>query len=107
MKNLLIINGPNLNLLGEREPGTYGSDTYESICAEIKAKAAELGFDDCECFQSNHEGEIIDKLHAATGQVRRNPQRWGVYPLQLCCQGRYCGDKNSCYRGAYLQHCGA
>ena len=65
MKNLLIINGPNLNLLGEREPGTYGSDTYESICAEIKDKAAELGFDDCECFQSNHEGEIIDKLHAA------------------------------------------
>lgn len=65
MKNLLIINGPNLNLLGEREPGTYGSDTYESICAEIKAKAEELGFDDCECFQSNHEGEIIDKLHSA------------------------------------------
>ena len=65
MKNVLIINGPNLNLLGEREPGTYGSDTYESICAEIRAKASELGFDDCECFQSNHEGEIIDKLHAA------------------------------------------
>ena len=65
MKNVLIINGPNLNLLGEREPGTYGSDTYESVCAEIKARAAELGFDDCECFQSNHEGAIIDKIHAA------------------------------------------
>ena len=65
MKNVLIINGPNLNLLGEREPGTYGDDTYESLCAEVKAKAAELGFDSCECFQSNHEGEIIDKIHAA------------------------------------------
>ena len=65
MKNLLVINGPNLNLLGEREPGTYGSDSYESICTEIKAKASELGFDDCEVFQSNHEGEIIDKIHAA------------------------------------------
>ncbi|MCI5905755.1 MAG: type II 3-dehydroquinate dehydratase [Oscillospiraceae bacterium] len=65
MKNVLIINGPNLNLLGEREPGTYGDDTYESLCADIKAKAAELGFDSCECFQSNHEGEIIDKIHAA------------------------------------------
>lgn len=65
MNNVLIINGPNLNLLGEREPGTYGDDTYENLCADIKAKAAELGFDSCECFQSNHEGEIIDKIHAA------------------------------------------
>lgn len=65
MKNVLIINGPNLNLLGEREPGIYGSETYAGLCESIKAKAAELGFDDCECFQSNHEGEIIDKIHAA------------------------------------------
>ena len=65
MKNVLIINGPNLNLLGEREPGTYGSDTYDSICAEIRAKASELGFDDCECFQSNHEGALIDAIQQA------------------------------------------
>lgn len=65
MKDLLIINGPNLNLLGEREPGIYGHDTYDSVCAEIKAFAKELGFDSCECFQSNHEGAIIDKIHAA------------------------------------------
>lgn len=63
--NVLIINGPNLNLLGEREPGTYGSDSYKSICEEISAKAAELGFEGCECFQSNHEGEIIDRIHSA------------------------------------------
>ena len=42
--NVLIINGPNLNLLGEREPGTYGSDSYDNICALIRAKAEELGF---------------------------------------------------------------
>ena len=65
MKDILIINGPNLNLLGEREPGIYGHDTYDSVCAEIKAFAKELGFDSCECFQSNHEGAIIDKIHAA------------------------------------------
>jgi len=51
--------------LGEREPGIYGSDSYADICAEIKEKAKELGFDSCECFQSNHEGEIIDRIHAA------------------------------------------
>lgn len=65
MKNVLVINGPNLSLLGEREPGIYGSDSYADICAEIKEKAKELGFDSCECFQSNHEGEIIDRIHAA------------------------------------------
>ncbi|MGN0586288.1 MAG: type II 3-dehydroquinate dehydratase [Oscillospiraceae bacterium] len=65
MKNVLIINGPNLNLLGEREPGIYGSETYAGLCESIKSKAKELGFDDCECFQSNHEGEMIDKIHAA------------------------------------------
>ena len=63
--NVLIINGPNLNLLGEREPGTYGSDSYDNICALIRAKAEELGFSECECFQSNSEGEIIDRIHQA------------------------------------------
>ncbi len=65
MKNVLIINGPNLNLLGEREPGTYGNDTYKSICDEIEKKAKELGYDSCEFFQSNHEGAIIDRIHEA------------------------------------------
>lgn len=64
MKKVLVIHGPNLNLLGEREPGVYGSDTFEIINNEIKAKAESLGFE-CEIFQSNHEGEIIDKLHSA------------------------------------------
>lgn len=63
--NVLVINGPNLNLLGEREPGIYGDVSYESLCAMLTGKAQELGFSDCECYQSNHEGDIIDKLHSA------------------------------------------
>ena len=55
MRKILVINGPNLNLLGEREPGTYGNESYASICAEIGERAAELGME-CEFFQSNHEG---------------------------------------------------
>ena len=63
--NVLVINGPNLNLLGEREPGIYGDVSYESLCEMLKVKAQELGFSKCECYQSNHEGDIIDKLHSA------------------------------------------
>lgn len=64
---LLLINGPNLNLLGTREPEKYGSVTLEDIESELKTKAAELGAK-LECFQSNHEGEIIDKIHSARGK---------------------------------------
>ena len=64
MKKILVIHGPNLNLLGEREPGVYGSDTFETVNNEIMQKAKECNFE-CEVFQSNHEGEIIDKLHSA------------------------------------------
>ena len=64
MKKILVINGPNLNLLGEREPGIYGDDTYESLCEMIMDKADEMNIK-CGIFQSNHEGAIIDKLHSA------------------------------------------
>ena len=64
MKKILVIHGPNLNLLGEREPGVYGTDTFDSINDEIKERAIEKGLH-CEVFQSNHEGEIIDELHLA------------------------------------------
>lgn len=65
MKNLLVINGPNLNLLGEREKGVYGTSSYESVCEEIRGWADDAGFDSCEIVQSNHEGAIIDLLHEA------------------------------------------
>lgn len=64
MKKILVIHGPNLNLLGEREPGVYGNDSYESINNEIIEHAIKYQFH-CDVFQSNHEGEIIDQLHLA------------------------------------------
>lgn len=63
----LVINGPNLNMLGIREPGIYGSDSYaelERICLDA---GNELGFEAVEVFQSNHEGELVDKIQEAYG----------------------------------------
>ena len=55
-----MINGPNLNLLGKREPDIYGSDSFEDYFSNLKSKFSSI---DLEYFQSNIEGEIIDKLH--------------------------------------------
>lgn len=60
----LVINGPNLNLLGEREPDVYGPGSYEALVQRIRASAASMNVE-AEVFQSNHEGEIIDQIHAA------------------------------------------
>lgn len=66
MSNLkiLVINGPNLNMLGIREPGIYGNMTYPMLCDFIKEKADSMNIDTF-FFQSNHEGAIIDEIHAA------------------------------------------
>ena len=66
MKKILIINGPNLNLLGTREPEIYGKTTLKDIEAELKNRAEKLNVE-VECFQSNHEGEIVDKICGAKG----------------------------------------
>jgi len=64
MKSILILHGPNLNLLGTREPGVYGNYRLEDINDALKSRAAELGVQ-VRCFQSNHEGQLIDALHEA------------------------------------------
>lgn len=63
---LLVMNGPNLNLLGRREPGIYGGETYDALCERVKAHGAAKGAQ-VDCFQSNHEGALIDAIHAADG----------------------------------------
>lgn len=60
--NVLVLHGPNLNLLGEREPGVYGSATLAELNAMLEARAAELGVT-LKVFQSNHEGALIDRIH--------------------------------------------
>ena len=68
MAQILVINGPNLNLLGVREPDHYGSDTLDSISEKLSAVASDLGAN-INFFQSNAEHEIVEKLHAARGSV--------------------------------------
>lgn len=65
---ILVINGPNLNMLGIREPGVYGSGSYLELVAKIEAHCAQKGLE-VDCYQSNHEGALIDKIQAAYGRV--------------------------------------
>ena len=65
-KRVLVMNGPNLNLLGMREPGVYGDESYDAICARVEEHARALGLQ-ADFFQSNSEGALIDRLHAAMG----------------------------------------
>ncbi len=66
---ILVINGPNLNMLGFREPDIYGSGTYDDLCRQISDYAATRGVE-VEIYQSNHEGDLVDKIQAAYGQVQ-------------------------------------
>lgn len=65
---LLILNGPNLNMLGLREPDVYGTATYDDLCRLIQNEAANLKLD-VEIYQSNHEGDLVDAIQNAYGQI--------------------------------------
>jgi len=65
---ILVINGPNINMLGIREPEIYGSRTYDDLVNIIRTEAAKLGVE-VECFQSNHEGTMVDIIQSAYGDT--------------------------------------
>ena len=66
--HILVLNGPNLNMLGIREPEHYGTQTLADLIAMIEAEAERLGVT-VECYQSNHEGDLVDKIQAAYGKA--------------------------------------
>lgn len=83
--NLLVIHGPNLNLLGLREPEIYGNRTYNDLIDMIKADCASLGIT-VSAFQSNHEGAIIDAIHDAYGKydgIIINPGAYTHYSIAI------------------------
>ena len=64
---ILVINGPNINMLGIREPGIYGSDSFETLCSTVKSHAEGAGIE-VKLFQSNHAGALVDEIQAAYGK---------------------------------------
>jgi len=85
LKKILIINGPNLNLLGTREKEVYGTETLDDIAKKVAEEAAKLNVN-IEFFQSNHEGDIIDKIHAARGNTDAiiiNPGAYTHYSIAI------------------------
>lgn len=63
---ILVINGPNINMLGIREPGIYGKDNFNTLCENVETYAKENGIE-AKLFQSNHEGALVDEIQAAYG----------------------------------------
>jgi len=85
MKRILVLNGPNLNLLGIREKNIYGAETLEDVAAKVSKEAQKLGVE-VDFFQSNHEGEIIDKIHEARGKYTAiiiNPGAYTHYSIAI------------------------
>lgn len=84
-RRIIVINGPNLNLLGTREKDVYGTVTLSEIAAAVDDEARSLGMD-VDFIQSNHEGEIIDKIHEARGSydlIIINPGAYTHYSIAI------------------------
>ncbi len=84
---ILVLNGPNLNMFGKRDPKIYGTKTLEDIRRKLDALAAELGAQ-IDFFQTNHEGEMLDRIHAAFADdsiraVVINAGAWTHYSIAL------------------------
>jgi len=85
MMKILVIHGPNLNLLGSREPEVYGAQTLDEVNAQIEAHASSRGVE-TEFFQSNHEGAIIDAIHGAAARcagIVINPAAHSHYSIAI------------------------
>ena len=85
MKKILVINGPNLNMLGKREPDVYGNKDYNSLCTEIIAFGRQIGAE-VEVAQSNIEGEIVNFIHSAQGKfdgIVINPAAYTHYSYAI------------------------
>ena len=85
MSELLVLHGPNLDLLGEREPEVYGTATLDDYVAAVRAAAAEHGLD-VRAVQTNHEGEMIEAIHGArhrSAAIIINPGAWTHYAWAL------------------------
>ena len=100
MKTILLINGPNLNLLGKREPSIYGDKNLEQIEQELVSNAQKA---DCslECFQSNSESEIVDFIQnksESTDVIIINP---GAYTHKYCHKRHTLGSFSAFYRSSY------
>lgn len=84
-KRILVLHGPNLNMLGKREPEVYGALTLEQLNAELTAQAAKLGVA-VECRQTNHEGVLVDMIQAADGAydcIIINPAAFTHYSIAV------------------------
>lgn len=84
-KRILVLNGPNLNMLGIREPGVYGTETLSAIEARLRELAGKLDLE-LTFFQSNAEGELIDRIHSAYGTmdgILMNPGAYTHYSIAI------------------------
>ncbi len=86
MKRILVLHGPNLNMLGVREPEVYGTTTLEDINRMLKERAVEAGIDAMDFLQSNYEGELVEAIQKARGQyefILLNPAAFTHYSIAI------------------------